>query len=685
MYQVKWDNDYIEIELYDNVSTFIDLPTAKLYKNGKEISSTTSYIKGVNNTTIKVLNSNHVKVYKIDYRVYFLDYNLSYDHTITFEIVDNIAPEFLSLPDIVMPIKSKVLTEKELKEQITYSDNYYENEELTLKIQNLHLVNPNVVGDYKIIYELSDPSFNKTIVEKYYKVINDNSPVIKYASPFTHEYGTEFIYQNYFKISDPFDLNLEIDIDTENVNFNMIGTYPITVTVINNGGLTTIATADIIIIDTENPKLIVDSLATLNVHDYNEEDLLNFIILASDNYDHITKTDVEIIHNINFNKIGKYEVIYELSDSSKNNISKKMILEIKDLLKPIIELTVDEIIINVHSTNIDYYDYFNYFDNYDDNDSLVVKISSSGVKTNIVGNYYIEVEIIDTSKNRTNQRIKVGIRDLEAPVISLVNDIVLTDYSQKDSLYFKKFFIINDNYDSTIDINMSFEDEYNFNTIGNFDIVLIFEDKSLNQTKYQTTIYIIDDQKPTLVLKDQVIKIFLEHEKINFYKNIENYYDNYDEKEQLQIEILEDIDYKKIGLYEVMYIITDQSYNKNEVVLKVYIDLKYEKLLTGESIIVEQFSKHTIGMGITYGKNVVNVATFPSAIDTTTIGEKELLYIVYDQRGNYEEFLQTINVVAKEEEFKIKPYILIIIVDVLATSLFIYIYYTEKRKDNFDN
>lgn len=684
MYNVKWENDYFDIELYDNVVELFDLPQANLYdSNNKLIDTPKSYLKGVNRTSLSVVNSNHVKTFKIDYRVYFYEYNIQFDHTITFNIVDTKAPTILSTPNLTMLIGSKPLTEKEILNSVTYKDNYYKNEELTLRIHNLNLVNNKIVGKYKIIYELVDPSNNIHSLESYYEVINDNYPVVKYNEPIILDYGKEFIINEHFKISDPGDISLKIDLDLSRVNFSKTGTYPVYLKVTNNGNLTTIVDTTIKIVDNIKPTIILTNNQVLNVNTYNDEILKSFIYSIKDNYDDKADLKVDIIHQIDFNKIDKYEVTYEVTDTNNNSTTKKLVVEIKDLEKPTI-LELKDLNIVVNSLKVDYYNYFDFFDNFNSYDELIISFNEKLINYNILGIYSLEVSVTDTSKNSYKKRFNVSIVDTIPPEVTKMKDIIINDYNYKENSFFKNYFNITDNYDKYKDISISLNEEINFNVIGINVITFIFSDTSNNITSIELEVYIIDDLRPELILSTDKININQFEEIDNINMLLLKVSDNYNEKEELILNIINEIDYSKIGIQYLFFELSDTSLNKTTKNIKVIIDKKYEQLINGNNITINQNDNIILGQGIIFSESVDKTLTFPSKIDTSTAGNIEVLFIAYDIRGNYEEYIQNIEILPNKEN-NLKDYFPVIIINVLIISYIIYIIYKDKKYTNFEN
>lgn len=680
LYNIKWENIHIKIPLLDSVTNYFDLPKATLYDNNSNvINSPYYYEKGVNHTSLKVVSSKHVKTYRVDYRITFYELNIKSTQTITFEIIDNIPPEIIKYPTIIMPVKSKLLTEKEIINDIIVKDNYYPEEELIINILNLANVNVNYPGDYIIKISVMDPSYNKTELNITYKIISNIPPEIKYNEPIYLNYGQKFNIYEHFKFNDPYDNSLQISYDDTLVDYQKLGTYPITVTAKNQFDLFTIVQTSLIIVDKQSPELILNDKPIINVKQYDETILKQFIIYINDNYDKLTIDDVNIIHNINFDLIGKYNVIYEVKDSSLNVTTKQIQVEIKDLEKPVIT-PIKQLKIDVHSNNIIWLNYFNIIDNYDNVNDLTIKFNDKNINYNNIGKYILEVEVQDLSKNINRSNFIIEIIDQKPPEVVQIKDIIITDFTPKDEKYFLQFFNIQDNYTKRENININFFGSINYNLIGEYFITIIFSDESNNETSLNTSIFIIDAEKPEINLYNETIYYYVNDNKPNYYNNIKNVLDNYTKKEDLEITIIDHVNYQKIGKYQVEYIVRDQSYNETLKTIDVIVDKNKKQLMKGKNITLNKFQDWYLGLGIEFSDDVVKIETIPHTIYTNTNGKKEILYIAYDERGNSEQFLQIITVKNEiENKFNI---ILIITINLLGIAVIIYTFIKSKKDKN---
>ena len=683
MYQVKWSNDYFEVELYTDVTQFFEVPSAVLYDNkGNEINCSASYLRGVNRTDLSVVNSQHVKTFRIDYRVFFDEYGLSFDHTITFDVVDKTAPVINDADDIIVVLNSKVPSEKQIIESLDYYDNYYKKEELIVKIKDLNLVNNKIVGNYPITYIIKDPSSNYSYYDCFIKVISQDGPVVKYSAPIIFNYGNVFNYFDYFKITDNTSNSYRVDVDLSLINFTKLGKYHLSLVVTNDHSVSTYIETEFYIVDNEKPKLTISSNKVLNVGNYNEDILKSYIIDVSDNYDSLSVDDVTIKHKIDFNELGKYEVYYEVVDQSNNSVSKTITIEIKDLEKP--EITLHKQLVAEVFKGLDFYNYFIFSDNYTNESELDIKFDDKAISYDITGYYYLIIEVTDLSKNKVRERFRLEVRDITSPDVSIINDIIITDFKSKEESFYRRNFSISDNYNKYEEIVLQYDDIVNYNVIGVYVLTINFVDQSNNITTLSVEVYVIDNEPPKLTLLKDNLTLNIGDTKPNYYSLIDYYNDNYTNYNMLNVVVKDYVNYYEVGKYEVVFQLFDSSFNETKKTLNVFIDIKVVKLINGTNIKMECNTNYISGIGLRLSDEVTKLDSFPKTIDTRNPGTYEVIHIAYDKRGNSSEFSQIIEVVATNK-VNLQKYTLIIIVNVAMFSYLGYLIYQDKKYINFDN
>lgn len=148
---------------------------------------------------------------------------------------------------------------------------------------------------------------------------------------------------------------------------------------------------------------------------------------ATDNIDKNLTEKVKVKNNIDSNKLGDYEVIYEVEDSSKNKVKKIRKVTVKDDVPPIITLKGSKIIYK--KVGESYKDEgYEAKDNHDGDITDKVKIINN-VNYNQVGTYEIIYEVEDTFKNKSTEKriIKIAEREETKVDITYIKGILLVN------------------------------------------------------------------------------------------------------------------------------------------------------------------------------------------------------------------------------------------------------------------
>lgn len=215
----------------------------------------------------------------------------------------------------------------------------------------------------------------------------------------------------------------------------------------------------------------------------------------------------------------------------------------------------DEIKINVGS-KIDGSDFKIMYHN---NNIFENAIGISQIDTNVIGEYYCNIDVPYGKNQKITKRIKVIIMDTEAPVI-------LVDYKDGDKVSYTKDlttegYTVTDNYDKDImsKVKVSIKQK-------NEKIVIIsyyVQDSSGNVAQEKVEVEIIDDIKPNLVLNgDDNITINL-HEKYEELGAIAK--DEKDGDLTSKIKIDGYIDTNIVGEYIINYTVSDSSGNNSQI------------------------------------------------------------------------------------------------------------------------
>lgn len=183
------------------------------------------------------------------------------------------------------------------------------------------------------------------------------------------------------------------------------------------------------------------------------------------------KINVEIISNINTNKIGEYEIIYKITNKT---LKRKII--VKDTKNPIIELN-GPTIINV--CLIDNYIEPGYkaTDNYDGN--ITDKVDIKKYKNKIL------YSVMDSSNNKTIETRILKENDSVVPIINVEQATIIykgTEYIDNTT--------VSDNCDTNIKLNII--GSVDTNTIGEYELKYEAIDSSNNKTEAKKIVKVIE-------------------------------------------------------------------------------------------------------------------------------------------------------------------------------------------------
>ncbi len=133
-------------------------------------------------------------------------------------------------------------------------------------------------GDQNVELVLEDSSKNKTTLTATLTLMRDTeAPVITGVRDITHSIGSGISYKSNVNVTDNLDPDVELEINTDGVDLNTEGTYPVTYTATDFSGNSTSQTANVIVIrSTYDEETILgianDILAQITTEDMSDYD-----------------------------------------------------------------------------------------------------------------------------------------------------------------------------------------------------------------------------------------------------------------------------------------------------------------------------------------------------------------------------------------------------------------------------
>lgn len=384
-----WPESIIEVDVYDDINKYILLVKNEI-KLKKGFEDDNFYIddNNVNYTTISTISTSVLKSYTHYFRAVSPKNKTSEIKGFIFKIVDREKPKILSSSDILMVIGGE---KPNYKTYLSAYDNYTPLNELIIVVDDA-LVDYKKIGVYPLIYTITDSSNNRINHISELKIIDNIFPTIKSTVISKYYVGDDFNIYDYFYIEDNYDKDLRIFYEFSSP-ITLIGETTLTVRVIDSSNNISELTKIITVIDNKVPEItIIKEVIYLEV--FSEEITISDYYNISDNYNALNELRVEISSEINYQKIGKYDVSITVFDLSNNKNNKTIVVYIIDSIPPLIS-GADLI---KEDANFDLYEGLIISDNYNLEEEVVVLIYQTNFKSN-PGKYYIIYEAKDLSGN----------------------------------------------------------------------------------------------------------------------------------------------------------------------------------------------------------------------------------------------------------------------------------------------
>ena len=339
-------------------------------------------------------------------------------------------------------------------------------------------VNANVTGSYIITYTAIDAAGNvATAVMRTVKVVDIVAPVItlKGDAIITVIFGETYTDLGATAL-DAVDGNVAVS-TTGSVNVNAIGSYAITYSAIDSQGNSSSLIRTINVVDIGSPVISIAGETTI-IHPH------------GDIYNDLGATALDVVDGsvvvtssstVNFNAVGNYTVTYLARDKSGNESSAMRLVEVKDLTAPIISIRGEQALIHAHS------EVYNdlgatAFDAVDGNLSVIV---TGTVNINVLGSYTISYQITDAAGNESSAMRTVEVKDLTAPVITLLGSENVTFGLGRE--YQELGATAHDNAEGTVDVILPVEVVDN-NTLGQYTLIYSATDNAGNTSQVTRTI-----------------------------------------------------------------------------------------------------------------------------------------------------------------------------------------------------
>lgn len=230
--------------------------------------------------------------------------------------------------------------------------------------------------------------------------------------------------------------------------------------------------------------------------------------------DNVNITDkIKVTNNINNKKVGKYDVVYTVTNT-KGKREKKVIrtVYVKDLVKPVLKLK------GKSTEKVQYGSSykesgFKAMDNYDGNITSKVRVSGN-VDSNKIGKYKLYYSVSDSSGNKTTKIRTIKVVDETPPVIKLrgKSRVIV----KKNQPYLDQGCLVTDNYDGDLTSKVVTRGKVNTSVTGVYKVTYSVSDSFGNYSIRERIVQVgtqsdIDD--------DNYIMVSIDKQKLWYYKN----------------------------------------------------------------------------------------------------------------------------------------------------------------------
>lgn len=436
---------------------------------------------------------------------------------------------------------------------------------------------------------------------------------------------------------------LTLSVDISSINETKIGTYEIIYRISDSSHNESLYTRIFNIVDKTAPTIELLKDMTLDVSgSFNVEDF----ITVKDNYDSNIRLKI-LDELVDYEHLGTYEITIVATDLSNNSSQETFLLNIIDQSPPDLVLKTNPQPISVFTTITDELlkSYIlSYTDNYD-----LISLEDLTITHDIdeirLGDYHIYYTCSDQSNNIASKTFDIEVVDDIKPHVEVLMPLIFDVFEQEPII--SDYFLITDNYNAFDDLDIKYASLLDTDEIGRYQIRIEVIDKSKNKTIYLTDAMVIDQLPPAITQVTDIIITNFEDMDLSIYFNAIDQYD----LEQTQL-IIDDsqVDYQKLGSYEIIVRASDLSNNISSYFTELHViditnpslTLSTHTLYLSLNNVIEDEKTYIIDVFDDYDDLSIDDVLIESTIKTDMIGQYELIYTIID--SSFNEFSQKIDV-----------------------------------------
>lgn len=325
-----------------------------------------------------------------------------------------------------------------------------------------------------------------------YVAVDKEAPIIE-ASQVEVLYGTT-LDKTMFSITDNRDdlESLEVQIIDRAYDAYQLGEYDVNVIAIDMFSNTTEKTVNVKVVDKTAPVISINDHITGYVIpvEIGDSEKVKDYVSALDNVDGDVTSFIESNKKLYTSIKGTQTLKLSVSDSSGNTTSKDVEFYVSDTSAPILSYKKGKTITVDYGSSFNFRDYIKVKDNYDEAKNL--KVSAEGnVDTKKVGSYELKISVEDSEGNLSTGTLRVNVKDVSAPVISLSRSSVTVkikgSFDPKD--YLSKVF---DNLDGNLKDKVTIKNNVNTKREGEYTVTYSVKDEAGNTTTKTLTVSVVD-------------------------------------------------------------------------------------------------------------------------------------------------------------------------------------------------
>lgn len=346
------------------------------------------------------------------------------------------------------------------------------------------------VGKYELLVYAEDEAGNRAEELVYITVADIDKPIISGTQSYRIRYNeptSAETIKGSLLVSDNYDSNLTINIKEDNYDGNerILGNHTITYNTTDTSG--NISNDYVVTIDVyDDIKPVITAPETINLNNAGTEITLEELkeqISVEDDLEGTLSYEISGFENYESNKttVGNYPIIISASDSSDNEATKQIILQVKDANAPVIT-GPETITLSNNGLRLTLEVFKAKFNVNDAVDGVISDFSVSGFdeyleNQDIVGTYTVTITAQDKSGNQVTKQIKLVVEDKIAPEIIFDDYFILVTEGQelsKEQIYEMASRVLGIDEASILSI----DGMYDLDEVGNYNLTVNTADGS---------------------------------------------------------------------------------------------------------------------------------------------------------------------------------------------------------------